>query len=127
MQQLVQEAGRRLEQSRVDTEAKRLMDKEGMHRADAYKKARATLRADMEKALSKAVADVFKQRGWAQHAMGRENIPGYDKEDIFGTIFDYLAGYAGFKTKIVRAREHHKTLTEISAREKPEEYRYLSQ
>jgi len=127
MQQLVSEAGKRLTESRVDTEAARLMRDEGLTEKEAYKKARYTMRADMEKALSKAVADVFKARGWAQHAMNRENIPGFDKEDIFGTLFDYLAGYTGFKTKIVRAREHHKTLTEISARERPEEYRYLSQ
>ena len=126
MQQILSVAGTSLSDARVKYEAQRLYNKEGLTEEQALEKARKRLTADMEAALSKAVADVLKSRGFGQHALLRKGIPGHETEDIFGTMFDYLSGYAGFKTKIERARSHHKVLTEIDAKKHPGEYRYAS-
>lgn len=126
MQQLVASAARDLETSRAKYEAERLHNKEGRTKEEAMELAKKRLHADMEKALSKAVADVFKSRGWGRHAILRKGIPGHETEDIFGITFDYLAGYAGFKTKIERARHHYKVLTDIDAKVSPGEYTYAS-
>jgi hypothetical protein len=80
----------------------------------------------MEVALSKAIADTFKARGFARHAIGRKGIPGFEKNDLFGVMQDYLSGFAGFTTKIERARLHNAVLREIDAKRNPEEYKYVS-
>ncbi|MCK9597412.1 MAG: PLxRFG domain-containing protein [Sphaerochaeta sp.] len=127
IQQVVAEAGRRLEAARAGYEAERLYNKEGRAPDEAMETAKKRLNADMEAALSQAVADVFKAIGWARHSIGRKNIAGFDKTDVFGTMFDYMSGYAGFKTKMTRAREHHKTISNISAKASPNEYKYVTQ
>ena len=113
--------------SRVEYEAERLYNKEGKTKEEALELAKKRLTADVGRSLSSAVADVFKARGWGAHAIHRKGIPGFEREDVFGTMFDYLSGYAGFKTKIERARAHHKNLSEIDAAKTPEEWRYVSE
>lgn len=81
---------------------------------------------DVSKALSKAVADTLKARGWGRHAIERENIPGFKQDDIFGTLFDYISGLAGFVTKIKRAKLHSQNLRALDAKAHPEEYKYNS-
>jgi len=80
----------------------------------------------MEEALSKSMADVFKVRGWGRHGVRRKNIPGHETEDTFGILYDYLNGYAGFKTKIKRAKAHSANLMDLNAKKSPQEYEYLS-
>ena len=126
MQQLVAEAGRNLERYRAGYEAKRLFNKEGKTPEEALELAKSRLHGDLEDALSKAVAEVFKGRGWGRHAILREGIPGHETEDVFGILFDYLSGYAGFKTKIVRTRQHHDIIAEVNAKKQEHEYKYLS-
>lgn len=126
IQQVIGVAGRSLEKSRVAYEAERLFNREGKTMEEARELARQRLGADMEVALSRAVADVFKAQGWGAHAIKREGIPGFIEDDIFGTLFEYLSGYAGFKTKMARARAHSKVLAELDATENPGEYRYAA-
>ena len=127
MQQLADVAGRELEKSRVQYEAERLLKNgEVGSMAEGIELAQKRLRKDMGAALSKAIAEVFKSRGWARSAIPRKGIPGHETEDVFGILFDYLSGFAGFKTKIQRAREHSATLHSINAKSRPEEYRYVS-
>jgi hypothetical protein len=131
MQQIITVAGQRLEKARVKLKAKQLMGaarREGkeLSEKEAYEKAEKIMRADMEKALSGAVAEVLKGRGWARHAIPRKGIPGHETEDVFGILFDYLSGFAGFKTKIERARKHHEILKDIDAKKHPNEWKYAS-
>ncbi|OGW44444.1 MAG: hypothetical protein A2Y66_01755 [Nitrospirae bacterium RBG_13_41_22] len=126
MQQILSVAGTSLADARVKYEAERLYNKEDKTEDEALELAKKRLHADMEKALSVAVSDVLKSRGFGRHAIMRKGIPGHETEDIFGILFDYLSGYAGFKTKIERAKAHHKTLTEIDAKKNPNEYKYAS-
>ncbi|WP_419656278.1 uncharacterized protein Dvar_53780 [Desulfosarcina variabilis str. Montpellier] len=126
MQLLVTEAGKRLENARVGYEAERLYNRQGKTKKEAIELARKRMRADMDAALSKAVAEVFQSRGWASHAIGRKGTPGHETDDIFGILFDYLSGYAGFKTKISRAMAHHDNLMKVDPKQHPNEYRHLS-
>ncbi len=126
MQQIASESGRRLEEYRAEYEAERLMNKEGRTKEEALALAKKRLTADMEEALSKSMADVFKVRGWGRHGVRRKNIPGHETKDTFGVLYDYLNGYAGFKTKIERAKAHSNNLRDLNAKENPREYEYLS-
>lgn len=126
IQQVLSEAGSKLTQKRVAYEADRLFNKQGKTREEALKIAKSRLTADLEDALSKSVADVLKSRGWGRHSILRKGTPGHETEDVFGILFDYLSGYAGFKTKMERAKAHHKVLIDIDAKENPGEYKYAS-
>lgn len=83
-----------------------------------------------EDAISKAVAELLKSRGFGQHMIprltGRKGIAGFKKDDIFGTLFDYLSGFSGYKTKIERSKEHVMNLKTVNPRKSPEEYKYLA-
>ncbi len=127
MDQIAKVAGRDLESSRVQYEAERLYNKEGSTPEEALALAKKRMKSDMEEALAKAISTVFQSRGWAGHAIHRKGIPGFEKGDVFGVLHDYISGYAGFKTKITRAREHGKTLRNIDAKKNPGEYQYVSQ
>ena len=127
LSQISMEAGKGLSASRVHYEALRLMKKEGLSEKEAHEKAGNILTADMGRILAKAMADVLKTRGWGQHAIQRQNIPGFKKTDVFETLSGYLTGYAGFATKIQAAKEHSKTLRDIDARKTPVAYKYTSE
>ena len=126
LSQISMEAGKGLSASRVHYEAKRLMKKEGLSEKEAHDKAYNILTVDMGRILAKAMSDVLKTRGWGQHAIQRQNIPGFKKTDVFETLSGYLTGYAGFVTKIQAAKEHSKTLRDMDARKTPSAYKYTS-
>jgi hypothetical protein len=126
LSQISTEAGRGLAASRVRYEALRLMKKEGLSEKEAHEKADKTLTADIERHLARAMADVLKTRGWGQHAIQRQNIPGFKKADVFETLSGYLTGYAGFATKLQAAKEHSKTLRDMDAKKTPAAYKYTS-
>jgi hypothetical protein len=116
LQQILKEAATELETSRVQYEADRLYNKDIVStKKEALELARKRLRGDLEKGLSKAVSNVLKSRGWAGHAIGRKGIPGHETKDIWGITFEYLTGYAGFVTKMERAKHHVEVLNEVDA------------
>lgn len=86
----------------------------------------ATGKKDYNVAISQAMAEIIKSRGFARHAMHRSGLPGFEQNDIFMTLFHYLSGYAGFKTKMERASHHSEVLRSINAAKNPREYRYNS-
>jgi hypothetical protein len=129
MQQIAGMAGQHIKADQVQREMERIRKSDPKLTEDeARTQATKNIRGDIEKALSEAISNVVKSRGFGQHAIGRSDqfIAGFETEDIFGTLFDYLSGYAGFKTKIQRARAHTHILNQIDARENPNEYRYAS-
>jgi hypothetical protein len=127
MQQIARVAGKGIEEIRIQERAEKYVATgEAENMEQALDLARKRLRKDFEVELSKAIADVFKARGWAKHSILRKGIPGHETDDVFGILFEYLSGYAGFKTKIERAKRHHDTLAGIDAKERPNEYRYVS-
>ncbi len=110
MQQLVTESAKKVATS-----------KDGLSKAEAQ-----DFKDRMEKAISLATAEVFKSRGFGQHAIARKGTPGYIKDDPYRTLFDYLNGFSGFKTKMERSREYSTELFGIEAKKTPGTYRYAS-
>lgn len=77
--------------------------------------------------LHESVADVLKARGWASHAIMRQNIPGYEMEDIERVLYDYKAGLNGWLTKIDASRDFAKMLSGIDGKKQPQLWLYASQ
>lgn len=55
--------------------------------------------------LHESVADVMKSSGWGAHAIGRKNIPGFEKDDLFRVLYDYKSGLTGWLTKMEASKE----------------------
>lgn len=85
---------------------------------DESEKAKAALRS----AMSEAVSDVMKSRGFGSHMIERKNIPGFERENMQRVLFDYLAGYSGWLTKMDAARQYGKMLGDVDARKTPNDY-----
>nr|MBL0731269.1 PLxRFG domain-containing protein [Desulfobacterales bacterium] len=126
MDQIAQAAGKVVSAKRVERKASKIMKEEGLSKKEAHKKAYNILQADMGRAIAEAMSDVLKSRGWGAHAIQRKNIPGYKKTDIFQTTFQYLSGFSGFTSKMNVVGKHHKTLHDIDAKKRPEEFKYTS-
>jgi len=59
----------------------------------------------LKKAMSKAVSDIFKIRGFMSHAVERQKIPGFDKSNWQDAVLSYVSSWAGYKSKLIAARE----------------------
>jgi hypothetical protein len=81
----------------------------------------------MKKALSgllpQAVADTLKERGFSMRSMKRENIPGYEQNDIKKVMYDYITGLGGWSTKIDASKDFSKIMTDLDAKRRPREYK----
>ena len=106
----------------ISTEALHQIAKAAGERMEGTEKEKA----DISRMLAKAMAETIQSRGWGRHAIPRKGTPGHETQDVFGILFDYASGFAGFATKIQRAREHSATLRGIDAKQHPKEYRYVS-
>jgi len=82
------------------------------------------LRADVEKALNKSMADVFKARGFGQHLIQRQNVPGFETGDIKRTFYDHMNGLYGFLTKMEAAKDFTQIMHEFEAKKEPKLYDY---
>lgn len=76
--------------------------------------------------LSEAISDTMKSRGWSAATIGRKGVPGHEKEDIQGIIYDYKAGLSGWLTKIQASRDFTQLLGEVNAKRHPKEYVYAT-
>ena len=77
--------------------------------------------------LHESVADVMKSSGWGSHAIGRKNIPGFEKEDLFRVLYDYKSGLTGWLTKMESSKDFAEALGKINAKAHPQEWSYTSQ
>ena len=84
------------------------------------------LRKAFEEILPEAVSDTMKARGFGSHMIKRENIPGFEKEDILRVMYDYKAGLAGWLTKMQAAHDFSAMLRDINAKKSPQEWSYVS-
>ncbi|BDQ36294.1 hypothetical protein SYK_06540 [Pseudodesulfovibrio nedwellii] len=76
--------------------------------------------------LAEAVSDTMKSRGWSAATIGRKGVPGHEKEDIQGIIYDYKAGLSGWLTKIQASRDFTSLLGQVDAKHHPKEYVYAT-
>lgn len=77
--------------------------------------------------LHESVADVMKSSGWGAHAIGRKNIPGFEKDDLFRVLYDYKSGLTGWLTKMESSKDFAEALGKINAKAHPQEWSYTSQ
>lgn len=77
--------------------------------------------------LHESVADVMKSSGWGSHAIGRKNIPGFEKDDLFRVLYDYKSGLTGWLTKMESSKDFAEALGKINAKVHPQEWSYTSQ
>lgn len=77
--------------------------------------------------LHESVADVMKSAGWGVHAIGRKNIPGFEKDDLFRVLYDYKSGLTGWLTKMEASKDFVEALGKIDAKTHPQEWSYTSQ
>ena len=92
--------------------------------ADRAKAVDEKLADGIKEIMPKAVADVLKLRGFGSHFVQRKSIPGYEMNDIKKVLYDYLAGYSGWRTKMTASRDFMGILRDIKASAKPNEYAY---
>ncbi|MDM8214929.1 PLxRFG domain-containing protein [Desulfovibrio piger] len=82
---------------------------------------------EVRKALLSGLADVLKSRGFGAHAIQRKNIPGFDRDDIKGILYNYLSGLHGWLSKMDASADFAQALGKISAQKSPELWSFASQ
>ena len=74
------------------------------------------------RAMEQQVSDLFKARGFGQHMLRRDNIAGYEMEDIGKVLFTYCSGQYGWLTKMDAAMKFGEALSKVDAKKKPRLY-----
>lgn len=108
----------------------RVLDPEAMEQVikAALSKVSDKKQADrIAEVLHESVADVMKSSGWGSHAIGRKNIPGFEKDDLFRVLYDYKSGLTGWLTKMESSKDFAEALGKINAKAHPQEWSYTSQ
>ena len=70
-----------------------------------YLNAPDSQKAALKTAMRQAVADVFKVRGFGEHFMKRKDVPGFDTSNWQDAVLNYVSSWAGYKSKLMAARE----------------------
>jgi hypothetical protein len=69
----------------------------------------------IQQELKQNVANIFKQRGWGQHGISRQNfIEGFETGNLKKVLYDYVNGFAGYTTKMDAAQQFRKTLVNMA-------------
>lgn len=84
--------------------------------------AEGDIKKKLLRAMEQQVSDLFKARGFGQHMMHRNNIAGYEREDIGKVLFTYCSGQYGWLTKMDAAMKFGESLAKIDAKKKPRLY-----
>lgn len=82
---------------------------------------------EVRKALLSGLADVLKARGFGAHAIQRKNIPGFEKEDVKGILYNYISGLHGWLSKMDASADFAQALGKIHAAKSPELWSFASQ
>lgn len=77
--------------------------------------------------LLSGVADVLKARGFGAHGIHRQNIPGFETQDVKGVLYSYMAGLNGWLTKMEAAADFARALGKIDASASPRLWEYAAQ
>ena len=82
---------------------------------------------EVRKALLSGLSDVLKTRGFGAHAIQRKNIPGFERDDIKGILYDYVSGLNGWLAKMDASADFAQALGKIDAGASPDLWSYASQ
>ncbi|WP_297215415.1 PLxRFG domain-containing protein [uncultured Desulfovibrio sp.] len=77
--------------------------------------------------LLSGIADILKARGFGAHGIRRQNIPGFETQDVKGVLYSYMAGLNGWLTKMEAAADFAQALGKIDASASPRLWEYASQ
>lgn len=66
-----------------------------------------------KEAMSAAVADTLKVRGFMAHGISRAGTPGYDKSNWQDSVLRYVSGWAGYKSKTMAMHDLFKVWSKI--------------
>ena len=77
--------------------------------------------------LLSGIADILKARGFGAHGIRRQNIPGFETQDVKGVLYNYMAGLNGWLTKMEAAADFVQALGKIDASASPRLWEYASQ
>ena len=80
----------------------------------------------IQQLMLSSVSDILKARGWGAHGIQRQNIPGYEMEDIKGVLYKYVSGLNGWLAKMDAARDFAQELGKIDAKKTPRLWEYAS-
>lgn len=83
--------------------------------------------AEVSKLMLQGVADILKARGFGSHGIHRQNIAGYEMENVKEVLHDYFSGLNGWLTKMDAAKDFTQMLGKIDARKQPRLWQYMSQ
>lgn len=86
----------------------------------------ADAKAAIKGAMPEAIADVLKSRGFGSHMIKRQDIPGWEKDDILRVAYDFDSGMTGWLTKIDAANAFSDLLRQIDAKKLPTLWGYSS-
>lgn len=103
----------------IDTNAMEQIINAATSKLDNEKKA-----SEIKAALAQSISDIMKTRGWSAASIGRKNIPGFERDNIRGVLFDYKSGLTGWLTKMSAARDFSNLLGKIDAKNNPKLYTY---
>ena len=70
-----------------------------------YLNAPDSQKSALKTAMRQAVSDVFKVRGFGEHFMKRKDVPGFDTSNWQDAVLNYVSSWAGYKSKLMAARE----------------------
>lgn len=79
--------------------------------------------------LKDKIIDVMKQRGFSKHGISRQDlVKGFETDNLKNVMFDYINGYAGFKSKLQMGKNFSNELVELAfgktAREAPGQFAF---
>ncbi len=88
---------------------------------------KAALADELQTAVLEAMVESLKARGWTKHGIERKAavIKGYKETDLQGVLNQYLAGYAGWKTKYIASYEFAEELGKLH-KSNPQVFDYFS-
>lgn len=82
---------------------------------------------EIQKLMLTGISDILKARGFGAHGIKRQNIPGYETENIKEVLYEYIAGLNGWLTKMEAASDFAAALGKINAQKTPRLWEYASQ
>ena len=82
---------------------------------------------EIQKLMLTGISDILKARGFGAHGIKRQNIPGYETENIKEVLYEYISGLNGWLTKMEAASDFAAALGKINAQKTPRLWEYASQ
>ncbi len=84
---------------------------------------RAKLDESTRGAMTEALSELYKSKGFGMHFIKKKNVPGWT-EDLKKPLAEYFSGFSGYVSKMMFMREVADSIKPINPQRKPNLYRY---